>query len=134
MNRLCSCVLAGAVGLAGACGGTITEDTRATAIVTGTVTSLSGSLPILSVKATAYAPSCTSSTAVASGIGTTSPPGGSYTLNVISILPPQTACIVVYAIATVNGQRDSVSGGPVSLMLRNDNGPQDTAHINLVFP
>ena len=128
-------VLAGAAGLVGACqNSAVIEDTRATAIVTGTVTSTSGRLPTLTVQATAYAPSCASGSVVGGGSGVASPPGGNYSLNVVSFDPQQAVCLVVYATVTINGQRDSVAGAPVSLMLRDDSGPQDTARVNLVFP
>ncbi len=133
MLRLC--ILVGAAGGIGACqNSTVVEDTRATAIVTGTVTSKSSSLPTLTVQATAYTPSCSSGTVIGGGSAVAFPPGGSFSLNVVSLQAPQAVCLVVFATVTVNGQRDSVASAPVSLMLREDSGPQDTAHVNLVFP
>lgn len=127
-------VVAGAVMALGGCATPTSEDTRSTGMVTGVVSSLSGNLPTVTVRATAYAPSCQSGHAVGSGIAATSVPDGRYTMNVVSIEPPQPACIVVVAVRTVNGQRDSVLSGPVSLQLRNDSDPQDTAHVSLILP
>lgn len=136
-GTLLLCVLTGTVGLTGACqNSTIVEDTRATAIVTGTVTSRSGGLPTLTVQAAAYtpSPSCSSGTAIGGGSAVAVPPGGGFTLDVVSLEPAQAVCVIVFAEVTINGQRDSVAAAPVSMMLRDDNGPLDSVHVNLVFP